>query len=89
MKVTILNGKRMRHNKAAHDYLKRKLNFPDYYGKNLDALWDLLTSISNPIEIVLLNSEDLYDSLGEYGHELVNVFKESMDENANIVFRIV
>ena len=87
MKTTILNGKRMRYNKSAHDYLKRKLHFPDYYGNNLDALWDLLTTISEPIEIILLNSETLYENLGDYGRELVKVFEDAMDENANIIFR--
>ncbi len=89
MKITILNGKRMTYNKSTHAYLKRKLQFPDYYGNNLDALWDLLTSISNPIEIILLNIDDMYENLGEYGEEIVKTFEEAMDENANIVFRIV
>ena len=26
-----------------HDYLAEALNLPDYYGKNLDALYDCLT----------------------------------------------
>ena len=26
-----------------HEILKRDLDFPDYYGGNLDALWDCLT----------------------------------------------
>ena len=25
-----------------HDVLKKAFGFPDYYGKNLDALWDCL-----------------------------------------------
>ncbi len=87
MKTTILNGKRMRYNKSTHDYLKRKLQFPDYYGNNLDSLWDLLTTIGNPIEIVLLNSESIYENLGDYGVEIVRVFVEAMDENPNLIFR--
>ena len=89
MKTTILNGKRMRYNKSAHDYLKRKLQFPDYYGDNLDALWDMLPTISDPIEIILLNSKSLYENLGDYGVELVRIFVEAMEENENIIFTII
>lgn len=89
MKTTILNGKRMRYNKSTHDYLKRKLQFPDYYGNNLDSLWDLLTTIGNPIEIVLLNSESIYENLGDYGVEIVRVFVEAMEENENIILTII
>ena len=30
-----------------HNYLKKKMKFPDYYGGNLDALYDCLTDISS------------------------------------------
>ena len=36
-----------------HDYLKEALNFPDYYGKNLDALYDCLTEIGVETKIKL------------------------------------
>ena len=78
MKITILNGKRMRYNKSTHEYLKRKLQFPDYYGNNLDALWDMLTTINAPIEIILLNDEAVYENLGEWGEELVKVLMACM-----------
>ena len=41
-----LDGAALRELPAAHDYLQRTLGFPDWYGKNLDALFDLLTEIS-------------------------------------------
>lgn len=89
MKITILNGKRMTSKKATHEYIKRKLEFPDYYGENLDALWDILTTISEPLVIVLLNSELIYSNLEEYGRSLVSVFTEAMEENPNIELRII
>ena len=36
---------------AIHDYLKRKLGLPDYYGGNLDALYDCLTGICEDTRI--------------------------------------
>lgn len=89
MKITILNGKRMTSKRAAHEYIKRKLEFPDYYGENLDALWDILTTISQPLVIVLLNSELIYSNLEDYGRALVGVFAEAMEENPNIELRII
>ena len=38
-----LDGRLMTDRTATHEYLKDKLALPDYYGKNLDALYDLLT----------------------------------------------
>ena len=43
--------------KDGHDYLKDALNFPDYYGKNLDALYDCLCEIK--MNITLVNSDCL------------------------------
>ena len=37
-----LDGLQMSGRAAAHDHLKAQLKLPDYYGRNLDALYDLL-----------------------------------------------
>ena len=41
-----------------HEVLKRDLEFPDYYGGDLDALWDCLTDMLGDISIIeIYNSE--------------------------------
>lgn len=42
-----LDGRKLMTREAAHDKLKERFGFPDYYGRNLDALWDLLTERRN------------------------------------------
>lgn len=88
MEVIILNAKRMTSVQELHSYIKRKLDFPDYYGGNLDALWDLLSTISNPIHIKLVNIEELYNNLGEYAEPFLSVFIEAAEENNNLQFQI-
>ena len=37
-----------------HKLIKEELDFPEYYGNNLDAFYDLLTEIAEPLEIEFL-----------------------------------
>ena len=42
--------------KEAHEYLKEVFSFPEYYGKNLDALFDCLGEMRIE-KITIINSE--------------------------------
>ena len=44
MKV-IIECEKLTERRKAHRYLAKKLEFPDYYGGNLDALYDVLTGL--------------------------------------------
>ena len=55
-----------------HDYIKEALDFPDYYGKNLDALYDCLTVIE--CEIELINSD-------EVSEDILDTFTDAANEN--------
>ena len=70
--VIYLDGTEMRSRKDAHDHLKQQLALPDYYGRNLDALYDCLTERSEPTELVLVNYELCREALGKYAEALLS-----------------
>jgi ribonuclease inhibitor len=87
MNKVILNGKRMITKEKTHAYLKRKFDFPDYYGRNLDALWDLLSVWDKELLIVIINKADVIENLNSYGNSLLKLFSELDEENRNISVR--
>ena len=57
--------------KEAHEYLKEVFSFPEYYGKNLDALFDCLGEMRID-RITIINSEK-----GEnYFYSILNVIND-------------
>ena len=71
----ILDGKQMVSREETHLYLKETFGFPAYYGKNLDALYDCLTEMTE-LEVEFVNIEDMLTALGRYGEKLLEVFRE-------------
>jgi ribonuclease inhibitor len=88
MEEIFLDCNKMTSKSEAHKYIKKMLKFPGYYGGNLDALWDLLSTKSKIISIFLLHEEKLYENLGDYGKQMAEVFKDAAAINANIKFYI-
>lgn len=79
MKIT-LDALRLNDKNEAHKYLKEAMNFPEYYGENLDALHDCLTELDGT-EIEFLNREKLS---GGYFDRVFQVFLDSSEENDNL-----
>ena len=88
MIIVMLDGKKMINKISTHKYIRRILKTPEYYGENLDALWDVLGTCDRKIEINLINTEDLIENLGDYGESLINVFQDAENENENIILKL-
>lgn len=80
MKEITLDFKEFMSMKEAHAYIAGKLDLPDYYGANLDALFECLTDISEDVKIKIINC-DLTD---KDDNSLVNVFWDADYENKNL-----
>lgn len=83
MKTVTLDGAVLASKEALHQTLARTLAFPDWYGGNLDALFDCLTDLSEEVSITLLN----WDGLGDYGQRVKKVLLAAARENDRISLR--
>jgi len=72
----LVNGKKIHDKTDLHDYLIKQFNLPSYYGRNLDALWDVLSTNRNLKKITVIHAGYLDTKLGEYCKSLLNIFIE-------------
>jgi ribonuclease inhibitor len=82
-----LDGKAI--NCMADFYLElgKQLPLPSYFGDNLDALWDFLTTdLQGPCKLVWLDSEHSRTSMGDDFKILVKIFEEVSEEREEFLF---
>ncbi len=53
MKKIFVGQRELASRNAFYDFLSVKLALPDYFGRNLDALYDVLTELSEPVRFYL------------------------------------
>lgn len=81
MNIIVLEGKDLISEAKVHKVLKDKLELPDYYGENLDALWDCLTGwVDLPLKIVQNDYEYSKSKLGDFADKLMKLFLEAKAE---------
>ena len=83
MKIIVLDGRRMTDRETAHLYLKRKLELPEYYGKNLDALYDCLCEMTG-VQIIVTYVPEMKDNLRRYADNILNVLEAAAEKNRKI-----
>ena len=84
--MIILDGRKMIDQGSAHAYMIKQFHFPFYYGRNLDALWDMLSEYNERTEIYLFHGNRLLENMPDYGRKLIALFKEAAEENEHLYF---
>lgn len=84
MKTVTLDGREMPDQAAFHDLAARKLGFPEWYGRNLDALYDCLCDIGEDTQVMFSSLGEMQASLGPYTQELLAAFLDAQEENEHL-----
>ena len=79
MKQITLDGNILANATQVHDYLKEQLDFPEYYGKNLDALHGCLTDLDDMEITITAPDED-----GAIYQKILRIFKAADRENDSL-----
>lgn len=87
MQVQVLYGGALRSPQELHQLLARRLRLPDYYGVNLDALWDCLSERSQPLELILYEEEKLLQTLPDFGPRFLRLLEEAQEEGPGFQLR--
>ncbi|MCF0106437.1 MAG: barstar family protein [Holdemanella sp.] len=67
---------------SSHAYLKKVFDFPEYYGNNLDALYDCLSELKD-CTIWFENTENA----GDYFEDIYSLFVDVQNEYKTILIQ--
>lgn len=75
-----------------HGGLKKSLSLPEYYGENLDALYDSLTDMVEEDTVIVIKSFDRVTALSnDYAEKMLAVFHTVKDfaESLHMSFDVI
>lgn len=88
MRKLMVNARDFVTREAMHEAMRKALEEENYWGSNLDALHDCLTSIFEPTELRVINWSYAATQLRGYSDGLWRVLSDSSDENSNLAIII-
>ena len=84
-----LNGKAIRSLDDLYDQLSIRLALPEHFGRNLDALWDVLsTDVEGPFEIEWKCADDSKKTMGKDFDRTVRLLQRLEKERADFKLKI-
>lgn len=84
MKTIIIDGNEIISMNNIHRIFAEELSFPEWYGRNLDALYDCLGDVTEEVEIIVENKDELEENLGISFEKLCRLLDAVCEENDNI-----
>lgn len=81
----VLDGEEITDREHLHKIFRDALKLEDFYGCNLDALYDVLSTYSERIEISIYNLETLFYKMPFYGERIIEMLKVAAEENESYI----
>lgn len=83
MKKLMIDASQISDLNAVHQFFRTQLDFPDYYGNNLDALYDMLSTWDEPLQITVTAAAD--------GHltRLIRLLRDVSRDNSKIHLEVL
>lgn len=73
-----------------YDELARQLAFPAHFGRNLDALWDVLSGdVEGPLEIVWEGTQISRAHMGNDYAKLAELLEEAAAERGDMTLKLL
>ena len=89
MKIIVIDFSKCKYPMDLHNEIRKKLELPEWYGNNLDALWDMITGfIETPVSITVIFKPETKsaENLKENVLKIMETFKEAAEEDEEIIF---
>lgn len=84
MKTVYLDGAVITEMADVHRAFAAALDLPVWYGANLDALYDMLTSCMEETVVLIANRPQLIETLGGKSFALLHMLRDAMEENPRL-----
>ena len=72
-----------------YDAISDGLEFPSWFGRNLSAIWDLLTGhIEYPADIYIKGTSELSKDLSEILSKILNIINRTKEVHEKLVYNV-
>ncbi|SEF49095.1 Barstar (barnase inhibitor) [Eubacterium ruminantium] len=82
--IRVINLKGVTNKVEFHERIREGLNVPSYYGNNLDATYDVLTSIVYRLLVVVDHYESMNEEVSEYLERFRGMCNAACEDNHNL-----
>ena len=86
MKTVLIDAEKMK-DRDFHQYFKRRLELKGYHGNNLDAMYDVLSTLREELTIYAYNFQE--ETLSDYGRSIWRTLKELEVQKDNIHLKTI
>lgn len=88
MKKIIIDGYEMTSTEKVYNFLKNELNFSSCCKNDMESLWSMLTKVTEPVEIYLINKGKFKKRLRADADKFIDIFIRAHNEYGFIKLKI-